>query len=124
MHDDSLDVGIVQPLVVPEIVTFPAEVTISNSKAVGAALLGAFRPGVTVVIADLRATVACDSAGVSHLWIAGNHAICTGRQLRIVVGDGAVRQALHDLGADQTLPLYPDMEAALTGKHGRPASAP
>jgi anti-sigma B factor antagonist len=109
-------VGSVQPLVVPEIVTFPADVDITNSDVVGSALLAAFRPGVPVVIADLSQTEFCDSTGIRWLLIASNQAVCTGSQLRVVVGESAVRRSLHVLGADQTLAVYPDMQAALSGR--------
>jgi anti-anti-sigma factor len=98
----------------PAIVTFPGDVDISNRKVIAAQLRAAFRPGVTVVIADLSETVSCDSAAIGHLWMAGNHAVCTGCQLRVVVGEGTVRKALDAFGAGQTLSLYPDMEAAMT----------
>src|SRR5215469_18626119 len=106
MHDDLQSAAAIRPIVVPEIVTFPAEVDVTNSEVVGWALVAAFRPGVTVVIADLSRTEFCDSTGIRCLLIAGNHAVCTGSQLRVVAKDGAVRRALHVLGADQTLALY------------------
>jgi hypothetical protein len=37
--------SIVSPLMVREIITFPAEVDISNSARLGSELLAAFRPG-------------------------------------------------------------------------------
>jgi len=114
MQDDVQPVGTIQPLVVPEIVTFPAEVDVTNSDVVGWALLAAFRPEVTVVIADLSRTEFCDSTGIRWLMIASNQAVCTGSELRVIARDGAVRRALHVLGADQTLALYPDIQAALT----------
>jgi anti-sigma B factor antagonist len=122
MDEDSLPVSTVQSLIFPEIVTFPAEVDIANGAAVGAELLAAFRPAVAVVIADLRQTQFCDSTGIRQLVIASNHAVCTGCQLRVVIGAGAVRRALHVLGADQTVALYPDMQEALTGPSGPPVS--
>ena len=115
MQDDLQSLGTILPLVVPEIVTFPAEVDITNSDVSGWALLAAFRRGVTVVIADLSQTVFCDSSGIRWLLIASNQAACTGSRLRVVAGEAAVRKSLHILGADQTLALYPDMQAALTG---------
>jgi anti-sigma B factor antagonist len=102
--------------VVSEIVTFPAVVDITNSEAVGRTLLAAFGPDVAVVIADLSRTEFCDSTGIRCLLIASNQAACTGSQLRVVAGDGAVRRALYVLGADQSLALYPDIQAALTGR--------
>src|SRR5215471_133267 len=114
MHDLQ-SVGAIEPLMVPEIVTFPAEVDIANSDVVGWALLAAFRPEVTVVIADLSRTEFCDSTGIRWLMIASDQAVSTGSELRVVAGKGAVWRVLHVLGADQTLALYRDMQAALTG---------
>jgi anti-sigma B factor antagonist len=111
---DLQDTG-VRPLVLPEIVCLPAEIDLVSSAAVGRQLLGAFRAGVAVVIADMSATEFCDSSGIRQLIIANNHAACTGAELRVVISSLAVRRALQVFGADQMLHLYPDMTSALTG---------
>jgi len=108
-------------IVVLEAVTFPVEVDVSNSEAVGRELLAAFRPGIAVVIADLSRTDFCDSSAISYLITAHNQAACTGAELRVVTSSTTVRRALNILGADQMLRLYPDMLSALTSK---PPEAP
>ena len=100
--------------VVLETVTFPPEVDVSNSEAVGRELLAAFRPGMAVVIADLSRTDFCDSSAISYLIIAHNQAARTGAELRVVTSSATVRRALNVLGADQMLHMYPDMLSALT----------
>lgn len=105
----------VSPLVVPEIVVFPPEVDISNAERFGAEMLAAFRPGVTVVIADMTLTDFCDSSGIRELVIAHQRAIRSLAQLRVVVTSDAVRRVLHMTGVDQVLDIRPSMGAALTG---------
>jgi anti-sigma B factor antagonist len=108
----------VSPLVVPEIVVFPAEVDISNAPRLGADLLAAFRPGVAVVIADMTLTDFCDSSGIRRLLIANDRAKGNLAQLRVVAVSGAVLRVLHMTGVDQVLDIRPSMGAALTGSEG------
>src|SRR5271165_3105595 len=54
-------------LLVPEIVTRPAEIDTTNAHAVGDQLRAALRRGVPVVIADMSATAFCDSSGIRQL---------------------------------------------------------
>ena len=56
-----------QHLPTPVIVRLPAEIDIANGAAVGQELCAAFAPGATVAIADMTATVFCDSSGISQL---------------------------------------------------------
>lgn len=102
-------------LALPEIVWLPAEIDIVNCVAVGDDLIGAFRPGVSVVIADLSASHYCDSAAMRQLVIASNHAVCVGAQLRVVVSSPVLRHIMDVTGVDQMLRMYPDMASALTG---------
>jgi hypothetical protein len=47
------------PLVVPEIVTLPDEIDITNAQSVGDELRAAFGQGVLAVIADMTRQAAC-----------------------------------------------------------------
>jgi anti-anti-sigma factor len=98
-----------------EIVTLPAEIDVTNSKAVGQRLRAAFRPGVRVVVADMRATEFCDTYAIRQLIFASNHAASIGAELRVVLHSHAVRVVLSILRADQVLRLHPNMQSALTG---------
>jgi anti-anti-sigma factor len=118
MQDEQQHVSAGQRLALPEIVTFPAEVDFTNSDLVGAGLLAVFRPGVSLVIADLSRTAFCDAAAIRCLLLANNHAVCTGSQLRVVVSENAVRRALDVSGAVQSLDVYPDLQAALSRGSG------
>ena len=48
----------------PVVVALPAEIDVTNSEEVYAQLMAALTPGVSAVIADMMATVFCDSSGV------------------------------------------------------------
>jgi anti-anti-sigma factor len=107
-----------KPLVIPEIVSFPVEVDISNSDEVSAALVAAIRLGVAVVIADLSRTRFCDGAGIRCLLAACDQAFECGVELRAVIRSPAVWRLLVLLGGDEKLQVYPDMKAGLTGVPG------
>jgi anti-sigma B factor antagonist len=106
----------VSPLVVPEIVTLPDEVDINNARRLGADLITAMRPGVSVVIADMTLTEFCDSSGIRHLLIARDYASENGIDLRVVVSSRAIRRTLGVMGVDTMLQLYPTLMAALSNK--------
>jgi anti-sigma B factor antagonist len=105
----------VKPLVVPEIVTLPREVDISNARRLGRDLLGAFGPRATVVIADMSLTEFCDSSGIRHLLIANDAAMAWGGELRVVVPSPAVLRVMEITGVDQVLRIYSSLGEALTG---------
>ncbi len=75
----------------PVIVPLPTEIDIANGAAVGQQLCAAFSPGVTIVIADMTATVFCDSSGISQLVLAHHCAAAHRAQLRLVVPLDQVR---------------------------------
>ena len=99
----------------PVIVTLPAEIDAANAESVGERLRAAFTPGVTVVIADMTATVFCDSAGMRHLILADDCAAAHGAQLRLAVLPGHVLRVLKLMGLDRLLSIYPSLAAALAG---------
>jgi anti-anti-sigma factor len=107
-----------EPLVIPEIVSFPVEVDISNSDEVSAALSAAIRPGVLIVIADLSRTTFCDGAGIRCLLAAHHQAVECGVELRAVIRSSAVWRLLVLLGGDEELHVYSNMKGGLTGGPG------
>lgn len=100
---------LVGPVVV---VVLPDEIDFVNADSVGERLAAAIVPGVAVVIADLTVTVFCDCAGVRSLLLAGRRASAVNAELRLVVCARAVLRILELLGADQVLPVYPDLGMA------------
>jgi anti-sigma B factor antagonist len=103
-----------RPLVVPEIVTLPDEIDITNAQSVGDELRSAFGQGVQAVIADMTRTRFCDSSGVRYLLLASDRAAELSADFRLVVQSPAVLRVFHVLGVDRLLALYPSLEAALS----------
>ena len=103
----------VAPLVVPEIVALPEEIDTNNAEVVGGELHAAFRPGVSVVIADMSATNFCDSSAVRHLVRASERAAEVGAELRLAAESGAVLRVLEVTGVDRILRVYHGLQAAL-----------
>jgi anti-sigma B factor antagonist len=103
----------VSPLVVPEIVSLPVEIDLTNATQAGDELCAAFGPGVAVVIADMSRTAFCGSAGIRQLLLAHDRAVAGEAELRVVAAP-AVRRVLQVTGFDEILSIYPDLQAALT----------
>lgn len=98
-------------------VTLPAEIDLTNSEPTSGELIAAFKPGVSLVIADMAATVFCDTSGLRALLSAHEAADGQGISLRFVVPpDGLVRRALELTGIIQVLPVYDSPEEALRGR--------
>jgi anti-sigma B factor antagonist len=102
------------PLVVPEIVTLPDEIDITNAQSVGDELRAAFGEGVLAVIADMTRTQFCDSSGIRHLLLANDRAAEMNAEFRLVVQAPAVLRAFRLLGIDRLLAVYPSLQAALS----------
>jgi anti-sigma B factor antagonist len=113
----------VKPLVVPEIVSLPAEIDIINAERVGRELAAAFGPGVAVVIADMSLTAFCDASGVRQLLIANDRAIAQGAQLRVSVASEMVLRVMQVIGADAVLHVYGSMIAALSAGRASPGES-
>jgi anti-anti-sigma factor len=103
-----------RPLVLPEIVTLPGEIDVTNAHSVGDELQAAFGPDVTVVIADMTGTAFLDSSGVRYLLLASEHAANANAELRLVTESAAVLRVLQLTGVDRLLKTYPTLQAALT----------
>jgi anti-sigma B factor antagonist len=103
-----------KPLVVPEIVTLPGEIDVTNAQSIGDGLQAACGPGVAVVIADMTGTAFLDSSGIRCLLLASEHAAKANAELRLVTGSAAVLRVLAITGVDGLFKIYPNLQAALT----------
>jgi anti-sigma B factor antagonist len=112
MNPDAL-LGIETAPVRVEIIVFPSEVDISNAEYLGASLLAAIRPGVSMIIADMTTTYFCDSSGIRQLAIAHSRAKESLAQLRVVTTRVPVLRILHLTGLDQVLDIRPSLDGAL-----------
>ena len=73
--------------VMPVVVVLPAEIDVTNSEQVYGQLVAALAPGVHTVIADMMATVFCDSSGVHaimHAYETAGRARCPDATGRVV----------------------------------------
>lgn len=104
------------------VVAMPAEIDAVNAGTVRQALLPAVGLGAAVVVLDMSGTTFCDSAGVQAIVAAYRQAAANGAQLRLVAT--AMVRILTLVGADQLVPIYPTLEAALAGTPPAQASAP
>ena len=95
------------------VIRMPTEIDAANADKIGQALLAAISPGTAILIIDMSNTTFCDSAGLKSIIAAHARAAETGTQLRLVAT--AVLRIITIVGIDQLIPIYPTMEAALTG---------
>jgi anti-sigma B factor antagonist len=93
------------------VIALPAEIDAANADKIGQELLRATSLGAAVVVIDMSATTFCDSAGVQAIIAAYRHAGANGTRLRLVAT--TVLRVLTLVGADQLVPVYPALEAAL-----------
>ena len=98
----------------PEITTLPAEVDVLNADRTSYELRAAFRPGVTVVIADMTQTTFTDLAAIRALLTARNTAAASQAELRLVIPPGPVLRVLQITALDRHLQIYPTLNAALS----------
>ena len=95
----------------PVVVTLPDEIDVTNAERVFNQICAAL--DADVVIADLSATVFCDSSGLRHLLLAERRAGASGTRLRFAIPpDGPVHRVLELTGARRRLDVYPDLAAA------------
>jgi len=101
--------------VMPVVVELPAEIDVTNSEQVYQQLVAVLAPGVDTVVADLTATIFCDSSGVHALMHAYETADARDVQLRLAVSPGtSVRRVLQLIGVGRLVPVYLSLEEALT----------
>lgn len=65
------------------------------------------------MVADLTATVFCDSSGVRIIVLAHDWAKADGIELRLTVPPGPALRVMQLIGLDQLLPIYPGVNQAL-----------
>jgi anti-anti-sigma factor len=94
------------------VVTVPAEVDVTNTDEVRRALLSAVSQDVPVLIIDMSGTTFCDSTGVQAIIATYRQTAAIGTELRLVAT--AMLRILTVIGVDQVIPIYPDLNAALT----------
>ncbi len=100
----------------PVVVTLPAEIDFTNAEEASDQIRAGFRPGVTVVIADLTTTIFCDSPGIRHLLLAHERASASGLELRFAVpATSPVRRILKLTGVNRVLAVYPSLDEAIIG---------
>src|SRR5580658_8617400 len=100
----------------PAVVVLPDEIDILNADAVGERLGAAIVSGAAVVIADLSGTTFCDCAGVYSLLLAHRKASAGDAELRLAGPSHPVRRILALIEADQVLPVYPNLDAAVAAR--------
>lgn len=94
------------------VVTPPPEVDQSNATELHEALQAAVSGSPTVVV-DMTANEYCDSAGIAALATAHKAAETGGGEVRIAMGDAAVRRVFKVTGLDRVLRIFPTLSAAL-----------
>jgi len=100
------------------VVVLPPVIDVTNAERVGTRLwrTAAGSRGVRVVVADLGQTRFCDAAGIRFLLMARRRAALVGVDVRLAGVRGPVARVLELMEADQLLPRYPSVEAALAGR--------
>ena len=104
------------------VVALPGEIDAANAGKICQELLSAISLGAAVVVIDMSATTFCDSAGVQAIIAAYRRAGANGTQLRLVAT--AMLRILTIVGADQLVPTYSTLEAALVDRPPARASTP
>jgi len=100
--------------VMPVVVELPAEIDVTNSEQVYQQLVAALAPNINTVVADMTATVFCDSSGVHAIMHAYETAGQSGAGIRLAVLPGtSVRRVLELIGVGRLMPVYPSLEEAL-----------
>jgi anti-anti-sigma factor len=102
------------------LVILPATIDIANASRVRDKLAAAAAlPGITTVIADLRAAGSCDCEGAYSLVQAHRQAAVNHVDLRLVAPSAEVQRIFAILRLDGLVHLYPSVDAALA-----PAAVP
>lgn len=101
--------------IVPVVVVLPAEIDVTNSEEVYEQLVAVFAPGVSTVIADMTATVFCDSSGVHAIMHAYESATARDVRMRLAVSSAtSVRRVLELVGVGRLMPVHTSLQEALT----------
>ena len=98
----------------PVVVELPAEIDVTNSEQVYQQLVAALAPNVGTVVADMTATIFCDSSGVHAIMHAFETAGARDVRLRLAISPGtSVNRVLQLIGVGRLMPVYPSLEEAL-----------
>ena len=100
----------------PVVVTLPAEFDVGIAAGIYTQITAAFASGVRVVVADMTATMFCDTMAIRTLVLAHRQAPANGTELRLVVMSPGVLRIMEVLGVDTMLPVYDSLEEALAGQ--------
>lgn len=95
------------------LVPLPEHMSSANAEQVRRRLLSAIDRGAAVLVADLTATLSCDSSGAGALLDAYLRSVAVGTELRLVVTAEAVRRALRLGGLAHLALMFPTAGAAL-----------
>src|SRR3984957_13772043 len=100
--------------IAPVVVELPAEIDVTNSEQVYQQLVAALAPGVDTVVADMTATLFCDSSGVHAIMHAYETAGAREIRLRLaVLPSTSVNRVLQLIGVGRLIQVYPSVEEAL-----------
>lgn len=100
--------------VMPVVVELPAEIDVTNSEQVYQQLVEVLAPGVDTVVADMTATIFCDSSGVHAIMHAYETAGAHDVRIRLAVSPStSVRRVLQLIGVGRLIPVFPTLEEAL-----------
>ena len=98
----------------PVVVELPAEIDVTNSEQVYQQLVAALAPDINTVVADMTATIFCDSSGVHAIMHAFETAGARDVRLRLAISPGtSVNRVLQLIGVGRLMPVYPSLEEAL-----------
>jgi anti-sigma B factor antagonist len=98
----------------PVVVVLPTEIDVTNSEEVYQQLVAALSPGVRTVIADMMATVFCDSSGVHAVMHAYESAAARDVRMALAVSSASsVRRVLELIGVGRLMPVYPSLAEAV-----------
>ena len=101
--------------VMPVVVELPVEIDVTNSEQVYRQLVEVLAPGVDTVVADMTATIFCDSSGVHAIMHAYETAGAHDVRIRLAVSPGtSVRRVLQLIGVGRLIPVYLSLEEALS----------
>ena len=101
--------------VMPVVVELPAEIDVTNSEQVYQQLIGVLAPNITTVVADMTATLFCDSSGVHAIMRAYESAAARDITMRVAVSPGgSVHRVLELIGAARLMPVHPSLADALS----------
>ena len=98
------------------VITLPEEIDLTNSAGLREMLLAVIRRHPAIVVADMSATIFCDSSGMAAIATAYRQAVAAGADMRLVIEHPAPRRVFEINGFDTLISIYPDLPTALSGR--------